>query len=235
MSTKWPITVAVIVAVLGSSGFGPEKVNPLVVHQSTISYSKEQEYLFDVFNTRRSVRRFKPSPVPREHILKILDMAHLAPTAGNQQPWKFLVVQDRSKLNQLQTSCASYLLQKYQGRKPLADDEAAKIKDELTKNLAGYLTAPVLIVVLTDSNSKYPAYNIKDGSLAAGYMMLAARALGYGSVFCTDTFPFSVVKEVFNIPVQYDVICCVPIGIPEAWPPMPPKKSLDEVTVFEKF
>jgi len=110
-----------------------------------------------------------------------------------------------------------------------------KLKDDLAKNLGGYLAAPVFIVVLTDSNSKYPAYNIKDGSLAAGNLMIAARALGYGSVFCTDAFPFDILREVLMIPAQYEIICSIPIGIPESWPPRPPKKALEEVLMFEKF
>jgi nitroreductase len=198
-------------------------------------FSKEQEYLFDIFNTRRSVRKFKSTPIPQEHILKILDIARLAPTSGNQQPWKFLVVQDRAKLSQLQTATVSFILQKYQERKSLDVKETEKLKDDLSKNLGGYLTAPVFVVVLTDSHSKYPDYNIKDGSLAAGYMMIGARALGYGSVFCTDSFPFNVIRDVFKIPAQYEIICSVPIGIPESWPPRPPKKSLEEMVVFEKF
>jgi nitroreductase len=235
MFIKPSVFIMAFVVALGSSGFGQERAQPVPGAKSSISYTKEQEYLFDVFRTRRSVRRFRPSPIPREHILKILDIAHLAPTAGNEQPWKFLVIQDRTKLDQLETACVSFVLQEYQERRPLADTEVGKIKKDLIKNLEGYLAAPVFIVVLTDSNSRYPAYNVKDGSLAAGYLMIAARALGYGSVFCTDTFPFNVVKEVFHIPARYDVICCIPIGVPEAWPPRPAKKSLDEVIVLEKF
>ena len=46
----------------------------------------------DLIKSRRTVRAFKDTPVPEEHLLNILDMARMAPTSGNQQPWKFLVV-----------------------------------------------------------------------------------------------------------------------------------------------
>ncbi len=235
MISKRIIFISSFILVLGLGCFAQESSQPVGSPQSKISYSKEQEYLFDIFNTRRSVRQFKTTPIPQEHILKILDIAHLAPTSGNQQPWKFLVVQDRAKLDELQTASVSFTLQKYQERKNLDAKETDKLKSDLAKNLGGYLAAPVFVVVLTDSNSKYPDYNVKDGSLAAGNLMIAARALGYGSVFCTDAFPFDVIRTVFKIPARYEIICSIPIGIPESWPPKPPKKSLDELVVFEKF
>jgi nitroreductase len=235
MISRRGVFMCSLIFVLGLSCFAEESSQPVASSQSKISYSKEQEYLFDIFSARRSVRQFKSIPIPQEHILKIMDIARLAPTSGNQQPWKFLVVQDRTKLSQLQAASISFILQKYLERKTLDAKETAKIKGDLTRNLEGYLAAPVFVVILTDSNSKYPDYNVKDGSLAAGYMMIAARALGYGSVFCTDSFPFDVIRDVFKIPARYEIICSIPIGIPESWPPKPPKKSLDEMVVFEKF
>ena len=235
MFCRRTIFILVVTYVLGLGGLAQEKNQPASGTQSKMNYSKEQEYLFDIFKTRRSVRHFQSTPIPKEHILKILEIAHSAPTSGNQQPWKFLVIQDRTKLDRLLKACVSGTLQKYQEQKSLDPEEALKLKDDLARNLGGYLAAPVFIVVLTDSNSKYPAYNIKDGSLAAGNLMIAARALGYGSVFCTDAFPFDILREVLMIPAQYEIMCSIPIGIPESWPPRPPKKSLEEVLVFEKF
>lgn len=54
--------------------------------------------------------------------------------------------------------------------------------------------------MLTDNESKWHSYNEKDGALAAGYLILAARALGYGTVFITDSIPEQVTKKVCNIP-----------------------------------
>ncbi len=76
---------------------------------------------------------------------------------------------------------------------------------------------------------------MKDGSLAAGYLMLAARALGYGTVFCTDTIAENLTQKIFNIPEHYNRICITPVGVPESWPESPPKKSLDELVIYETF
>jgi len=54
--------------------------------------------------------------------------------------------------------------------------------------------------------------------MAAGFLMLAARALGYGTVFITDAIPDQVTKEVLRIPDRYTRVCITPLGIPVEWP-----------------
>ncbi len=85
------------------------------------------------------------------------------------------------------------------------------------------------------SKSKYPDYNIYDGSLAAGMLMIAGRALSYRTGFFTSDFPEARLKEFFRIPERYNLICFTPAGIPEAWPQTPAKKTLAEIVVFVKF
>jgi nitroreductase len=113
----------------------------------------------------------------------------------------------------------------------VSEEDAARVNQYFTD----YLSAPVYVVVLTDDESRYPTYNHWDGPLAAGYLMLAARALGYGTVFATDSIPEPVTREVLNIPERYTRVCITPIGVPEAWPDSPPKKALDEFIVEERF
>jgi nitroreductase len=198
-------------------------------------YTKEQQYLFDIFRSRRSVRRFMPTPIPYSHIITMLDIARSAPTSGNQQPWKFLVVQDRNKLNRLQEECVEFAVKNARRRGDTNSVSLDSLRQRRTRFLSNYLTAPLVIVVLTDSTSTYPTYNIYDGSLAAENLMIAARSLGYGSVFTTDVFPEEITKKAFEIPGQFQQICVMPIGVPEEWPDAPPKKTLGDFIVFEKF
>lgn len=200
-----------------------------------ISYTHEQEYLFDVFKNRRSVRKFKSTPVPKEHITKILDIARSAPTAGNQQPWKFLIIQDRTKLDELKNACITSSLEVFKKSGNPTEDQIKQRKVQVTEYFENCLFAPVYIVVLVDKHSKYPGYNRHDGPLAAGYLMIAARALGYGTVFFTDSIPDAATKKVFNIPDRFERICIMPVGVPEQWPEPPKKKALEEFVVFEKF
>ncbi|UCE17069.1 MAG: nitroreductase family protein [Gemmatimonadota bacterium] len=187
---------------------------------------------FDIVNNRRSVRKFKSTPVPEDHVTIILDAARLAPTAGNRQPWKFLVVRDREKLNQLKEKCIKKREEILKERgEEVPPERAASLK----QHFEDYLSAPVYILVLTDNTAQYPQYNDKDGSLAAGYLILAARALGYGTVFCTDSIPEELCKEVFGIPDNYTRTCIVPVGVPYEWPESPQKKTLEELVVYEGF
>jgi nitroreductase len=198
-------------------------------------YTKEQQYLFDIFKSRRSVRRFKLIPIPDDHIRTMIDIARSAPTSGNQQPWKFLIIQDRKKLQQLQEKCLKAVIRNAKIRGDTNAVSLDSMRQRRSRFYNNYLTAPLYIVVLTDSNSTYPSYNIYDGTLAAENLMIAARALGYGSVFTTDVFPDEIIKEVFEIPDNFKQICFMPIGIPEEWPVSPKKKPLDDFIVFEKF
>jgi nitroreductase len=65
--------------------------------------------------------------------------------------------------------------------------------------------------------------------------MLAARALGYGTVFITDAIPRNVTKEVLQIPDTYTRVCITPLGVPFEWPATPPKKELNGMIYFDKL
>ena len=183
-----------------------------------------------LFGKRQSVRRYKPDAVPEEHLRLILDAARHAPTSGNQQPWKFLVVRDRAKIDRLRERCVDRFLPRH-ADEPEADYKARR--EAAAKGFAGYFTAPVYVVVLTDSQSTYPTYNHHDGPLAAGYLMLAARALGYGTVYITDSIPEAVTQEVLGIPERYKRVCITPIGVPDGWPEAKAKKKLEELVAWE--
>jgi nitroreductase len=190
---------------------------------------------WDVIYNRRSVRKFKPDAVPEADIRKIIDAARMSPTSGNQQPWKFLVIRDKKLINQMMEACIKQNLTRYDAN-PNANETRDQFKDRISKALAsGYFSAPVFIVVLTDNNSTYPDYNHWDGPLAAGYLMLAARASGYGTVFITDAIPENVTKEVLQIPDTYTRVCITPLGIPVEWPATPPKKDLNDMIFFDKL
>jgi nitroreductase len=202
---------------------------------------KDESAIFGVIKKRRSVRKFKSAPVPKEHITKILDAANFAPCSGGAQNWKFLVIRDREKLNQLKEECISRYLERHRRRKDFDPKKLDGKREWARVHFENYLSAPVYIVVLVDNRkwSDIPdymkRYSIKDGTLAAANLMLAARALGYGTVFCTDTIPEELTEKIFNIPDYYTRICITPVGVPEDWPECPLKKGLDEKVVYEKF
>jgi len=191
--------------------------------------------IWNVIHNRRSVREFKPDTIPDKDILRIIDAARMAPTSGNQQPWKFLIIKDKNKINQMKEACIKRALDRFE-KNTNNQETKEQFTERINKQLSsGYFSAPVFIIVLTDNNSMYPDYNHWDGPLAGGYLMLAARALGYGTVFITDAISESITKEVLQIPDGYTRVCITPLGIPVEWPATPKKKKLEEFIVREKF
>lgn len=183
---------------------------------------------WQVVKNRRSVRSFKSDPVPEEDLRRILDAARMAPTSGNQQPWKFLVVRDAAKIAALKEACVERSLKRVDPEMKLSAEKRREKEASVRKRTDEYLSAPVYIVVLTDNRSRYPDYNHWDGPLAAGYLMLAARALGYGTVFITDAIGEDLTKKVLGIPDRYTRVCITPLGIPTEWPAQPPKRPLGD-------
>jgi len=96
------------------------------------------------------------------------------------------------------------------------------------------MVAPVYIIVFVDT-TVYPQYALHDGCLAVENLMLAARALGYGTGFFTTYFPEDVVKDFVKASENFLFVCATPIGVPKEWPKAPPKKRLDEFTIYERF
>ena len=219
----------------GASILAGLTVAPVVSATGKSLTSTSDESFWEVVKNRRSVRAYKSNPVSDADLKKIVDAARMAPTAGNQQPWKFLVITDKKKIEALKTAKLKETEAYLKDAKKLQGEELKKqLKDYENQLSKGYLSAPAYIVVLTDNNSTYPHYNHWDGPLAAANLMLAARALGYGTVHITDSFSEELTKSVFNIPDNYTRVCFTPVGIPVEWPEKE-KGALDEFIVNNSF
>ena len=112
----------------------------------------------DAIHSRRSIRRYLDKPVDEELVQKLLAAAMQAPSARNQQPWQFVVIDDRAVLDEI----------------PVFMPNAAMV--------AG---APMAILVCGDlDQEKSPGYWVVDCSAATQNMLLAAHALELGAVWC---------------------------------------------------
>ena len=108
--------------------------------------------------TRRSVRRYTPEPIPDETVRTLLEAAMAAPSAGNEQPWQFVVIRERAVL-----------------------DEIPKIHP-FTQMLK---EAPLAILVCGDLTlEKHKGMWVQDCAAATENLLLAVRALGLGGVWC---------------------------------------------------
>lgn len=199
-----------------------------------VSYNMDQEYLFEVIKTRRTVRVYKPDPVSAEHVTRILDAARFAPTAGNVQPWRFVVIQDRAHLDSLAELLKSAWEKKVLASEKLDGEEKSSYVEGGRQAIDGVMAAPVYVLVFVDTTT-YPKYAAWDGCLAVENLMLAARSLGYATGFFTSYFPEDVVGSFVKAPDNLQFICASPIGIPQEWPETPEKKKLEEFVVYESF
>ena len=190
--------------------------------------------VFQTIRARRTVREFLPSRVPREHVLQILDAARFAPTAGNVQPWRFVVLERPAQLDSLRALLKDHWKIRVSSKEGLDEEEVRRYVATGVAAIDQVFTAPVYVLVFVDT-SVYPDYALYDGCLAVENLMLAARALGYGTGFFTTYFPEDVIKSFVHAPAQLRFVCATPIGVPKEWPPTPPKKELAECVVFETF
>jgi nitroreductase len=149
--------------------------------------------MLDVINSRRSVRVWKSGSVPEVDIQKILEAAMNAPSAGNEQPWQFIVVTDKTML----------------------------IKASTFNPYGGFVkNAPVAILVCGDTRlERFKGYWVQDCSAAAENILLAAHALGLGAVW-TSIFPMEDrmrgFTQLFNLPEEVIPFTLIPVGYPLA-------------------
>jgi len=149
--------------------------------------------LLEALKTRRSIRSYTNEPVTDEAVATLLQAAMMAPSAGNQQPWHFIVVRDEEKRKAI-PSFHPY----------------AKMAPE----------APVIIVVCGDpEGKKWPDFWVQDCSAATQNLLLAARDLGLGSVW-TGVYPdenrMQGARELFGIPSEIIPFAIIPIGWPQS-------------------
>lgn len=142
--------------------------------------------------TRRSIRRFTGEPVAADVVEILLRAAMAAPSAGNQQSWRFVVVTERERLDRLSA----------------------------TSPFAGPLThAPLAIVVCgATSNERHPGYWVEDCSAAMQNLLLAAHALGLGAVWLgyhPDDERVDRVRDELFLPEDVVVLGIAAIGHPD--------------------
>jgi len=165
---------------------------------------------WQVIEERRSIRSYESSrDVSPSLVNKILQAAVRAPSAGNRQPWHFVVVR------------------KGEVRQALAYRAAGQ----------GFIAqAPVVIVVCADGERSAARYGergrrlycLQDTAAAIAYLLLAATALGLGACWI-GAFDEGEAAEILDLPSQLRPVAMIPIGFPEELPSPRPRRGLDEV------
>jgi nitroreductase len=169
--------------------------------------------VFQAIRGRRSVRRYKTDAVPKELIEKILDAGRWAPSGGNIQPWKFIVISDRNLLELIRKVSPGYLGE-----------------------------APFAILVCSDKEKAYKVggalgrdyLSVSDCSMAVENMLLAAYALGLGTCV-VKSFARIAVKEMLEIPEGIEPELLVIAGYPASEPKPPARTPLKDIAYLNKY
>ena len=193
-----------------------------------------QMTLFDAISTQRSVREFTDEPVTDKQLRTMLDLAVCAPSAGNRQPWHFIVIRDEATrrairdhylaafrrykegvLRQAAEGHAAATAQVARWEKHGAPDTFAETLDRI----------PVLILVCLDRERLGLPSNGNDflaapSAYASIYpavqnLLLAAHGLGLGAVLTTLHLPAErEIKALLGIPAHVQTMALVPVGHP---------------------
>lgn len=186
----------------------------------------DYDSLLELVKSRRSIRRFKPDPVPNEYIDKIIEVARWAHSGANSQPWQFVVVKKQELKDKIIGLVGEHLTH--------VDKMEVAREPEIRFISApgGWVHAPVFIIVLGDPRTKeaYPLPTTLErgeqnfvSSLASAflYMNLAVTTLGLGGQWVSATssdYPQTLIKNLLGIPRQMHIYDMLALGYPDMQP-----------------
>lgn len=172
---------------------------------------------------RRSIRKYKDTPVEDEKLQQVLEAARLAPLGNNKQPWLFIVIKDE------------------------------RVKQEVavaTNNQMWIASAPVVIVAIADICARSENYAgmfvdeetngfdlkrvIRDTAIAVTQILLEADNQGLGTCWC-GAFKQKNIRPVLNIPYDKFVLAVIPLGYADEEPGPRPRKNLQTILRFESW
>jgi nitroreductase len=161
----------------------------------------------DAIRSRRSIRKYKPIPVPNEKIRQLIEAAILAPTGGNLQAWRFVIVTDERILKKI-----------------------AAFSPGMS------FLPPAMIIVCTDSqqartqggtNSERFMASL-DAAYASQNIMLEAVDLALGTC-AIKSYHEGAVRKIIHLPEHLTIELLIALGYPDQTPTMPKRTPIDEI------
>jgi coenzyme F420-0:L-glutamate ligase/coenzyme F420-1:gamma-L-glutamate ligase len=182
--------------------------------------------LFEAIHSRRSIRRYRPEPVPQGLIVRLLEAACWAPSAHNRQPWRFAVIAAAEVKERLARAMGARL------RADLERDGLPPevIERDVARSYARITGAPVVILValtLADMDV-YPdpqrsqaewTMAVQSVAMAVQNLLLAAHAEGLGACWmCAPLFCPDAVKAALDLPEGWQPQALITLGYPAEAP-----------------
>lgn len=210
--------------------------------------------LHELVRTRRSIRKYRPDDVPDEMLLKAIDLASWAPSGGNYQPWKYIVVKNQALIGQMADAmdARSRMMAAWPEAKPFQEHA-----DRWIKTGSFFRDAPACIAVLVggyqsiadkllaargsaDSAAaemaewrRFGSSRIQTIGGAVMLLLLALHQQGLGA--CWMAGPQQAkgeIERLLNVPEGWEFVALVPVGFPAQEREGAPRKPLEEVVQF---
>lgn len=191
-----------------------------------------------VLGGRRTVRLYKPDPVPADTVRILLDAAVQAPSGHNAQPWRFVILNSDGLRQRLTTAMS----RRWERDMRAAGLDEKVIQAELRFSTRRFTTAPLLVLpcLTMDDMDRYPnragrqaehAMAIQSVAAAVQNLLLAVHALGLGACWCcAPLFCQALVRRILGLPATWEPQALITIGFPGHAPPVPPRKAVEALT-----
>jgi nitroreductase len=210
--------------------------------------------LLEAMRCAPTSRRFKTDPVPREALLRVLDSARFAPSGGNRQGWRVIVVQDagrRRALRDLYLPRWRAYLEQTGGARMLAEPDsfeprAVRMVRRADDYAARLDQVPVHLVVgvrlgdLAVTDADLPRQSIVGGASVYPFvqnLLLGLRAEGLGAAMTTLLVPAEAeVKRLLDVPEEIGLAAHIGVGYrAEDWPAQLARRPLEEFAFSERY
>lgn len=168
---------------------------------------------YQTINARRSIRSYRPDPVPDDVFNRVMEAARLAPSAKNIQPWKFITVRDPKVRQELAIACNN---QQSVAQAPITICGCA-IERICYRGMGGYWNSWAV-----------------DLSIALDHLILAATAEGLGTCWI-GAFKEAEVRRVLQIPEDIKIVALTPLGYPVHEARAMPRKPMSEITCLDRY
>ncbi len=196
--------------------------------------------LLDGINSLRSVRKFKPDPIPEDKLKIVLQSASKAASGSNTQPWEFVVVRDTQVKAHLKEPMLRTWLARLAGSTGMSP-RMRDVYDEATEMLRNTEKVPVIIYCCVDLNRVGKSEEVRYASIypAVQNLMLAAHAIGLATCLTVHGSTFSrgepEVKKILGIPEHVKIACLIYLGYPAVRLGRPRRKPVEKFVHYNRW
>ncbi|WP_428897352.1 Nitroreductase [Parelusimicrobium proximum] len=177
--------------------------------------------VLDIIKNRRSIRKYKKTPVEKEKIEAIIEAGRLAPSACNAQPWHFVVFNEEEAKNKF----------------------GSEVFSGIYSNTKFALQAPVLVVIVSDKGNitsrignmvRRTLFWVMDAGIAGENMALQAQSMGLGTCWI-GWFDHKKAAKMLGLSSGQKAEILLSVGYPDESPLPRPRKELKDAVSYNKY